>query len=39
VNNIQIMGIEVLHIQVGCTYLCQPIDAEIYKPIKYGLIV
>jgi len=26
VNHIQLMGIEVLHLPAGCTYLCQPID-------------
>jgi hypothetical protein len=31
------MGIEVLHIPAGCTYLCQPIDVGINKPIKCGL--
>ena len=30
-------GIEVLHIPAGCTYLCQPIDVGINKPIKCGL--
>ena len=37
VNHIQMMGIEVLHILAGCTYLCQPIDVGINKPIKCGL--
>jgi hypothetical protein len=37
VNRIQMMGIEVLHIPAGCTYLCQPIDVGINKPIKCGL--
>ena len=37
VNKIQSMGIEVVHIPVGCTYLCQPIDIEINKPIKSPL--
>ena len=37
VNHIQMMEIEVLHIPVGCTYLCQPIDVGINKPIKCGL--
>ena len=36
-NRIQMMGIEVLHILAGCTYLCQPIDVGINKPIKNGL--
>jgi hypothetical protein len=34
VNCIQEVGIEVLHIPAGCTYLCQPIDVEINKPLK-----
>ena len=34
VNRIQEMGIEVLHIQGGCTYLCQPVDIGINKPLK-----
>ena len=33
------MGIEVIHIPAGCTYLCQPIDVGINKPIKCGLRV
>ena len=37
VNPIQSMGIEVIHIPAGCTYLCQPIDVEISKPIKTRL--
>ena len=37
VNCIQMMGIEVIHIPAGCTYLCQPIDVGINKPIKCGL--
>ena len=28
------MGIEVVHIPAGCTYLCQPINVVITKPIK-----
>ena len=34
VNRIQMMGIEVIHIPAGCTYLCQPIDVGINKPLK-----
>ena len=34
VNQIQSMGIEVLHILAGCTYLCRPIDVGVNKPIK-----
>ena len=37
VNRIQMMGIEVLHIPAGCTYLCQPVDVGINKPMKCGL--
>ena len=33
VNQIQSMGIEVVHILAGCTYLCQRIDVGINKPI------
>jgi hypothetical protein len=31
------MGIEVVHIPTGCTYLCQPNDIRINKPIKTRL--
>jgi hypothetical protein len=31
------MGIEVIHIPAGCTYLCQPIDIGIDKPIRKRL--
>ena len=34
---IQLLGIEVQHIPGGCTYLCQPVDIGINKPIKCGL--
>jgi len=37
VNHIQGLGIKVIHIPAGCTYLCQPIDVGINKPIKVGL--
>jgi hypothetical protein len=37
VNWIQSMGIEVIHIPDGCTYLCQPIDVSINIPIKSRL--
>jgi hypothetical protein len=37
VNHIQMLGIEVIHIPAGCTYLCQPIDVGINKSIKGGL--
>ena len=36
-NRIQMIGIEVIHIPVGCTYLSQPIDVGINKPIKCKL--
>ena len=31
------MGIEVIHIPTGGTYLCQPIDVGMNKPIKIRL--
>jgi hypothetical protein len=34
VNWIQSLGIEVVHIPLGCTYLCQPVDVGINKSIK-----
>ena len=34
VNRIQALGIEVVHIHLGCTYLCQPVDIGINKFIK-----
>jgi hypothetical protein len=34
VTKIQSLGIEVQHIPGGCTYLCQPIDVGVNKPIK-----
>jgi hypothetical protein len=37
VNRIQEMGIEVIHIPAGCTYLCKPIDVGIKKPLKAAL--
>ena len=37
VNRIQSTGIEVVHILAGCTYLYQPIDVDINKPIKSRL--
>ena len=37
VNQIQSMGIEVMHITVGCMYMCQPIDVRINKPVKCHL--
>ena len=36
-NNIQSLGIEVIHIPAGCTYLCQPVDVGINKTIKTGM--
>ncbi len=35
---IQGLGIEVQHIPRGCTYLCQPIDVGINRPIKAALV-
>ena len=37
VNHIQMLGIEVIHIPAGCTYLYKPIDVGINKPIKCEL--
>ena len=37
VNQIQLMGIEVVHIPARCTYLCQPINVGINTPIKSRL--
>ncbi len=37
VNRIQSLGIEVVHIPGGRTYLCPPIDVGINKPIKTRL--
>jgi hypothetical protein len=34
VNCIQSLGIEVIHIPAGCTYLCQPVDIGINETIK-----
>ena len=34
VEKIQGIGIEVQYIPGGCTYLCQPIDVGVNKPIK-----
>ena len=34
VNRIQSLGIEVVHIPPGCTYLCQPVDVGINKSLK-----
>ena len=31
VNRIQLLEIEVVHIPLGCTYLCQPVDVGINK--------
>ena len=38
VNRIQALGIEVQHIPAGCTYLCQPVDVGINRPIKKEMI-
>jgi hypothetical protein len=37
VNRIHYLGIEVVHIPLGCTYLCQPIDVGINKSITMGM--
>ena len=37
VNHIEAMGIEVIHIPVGYTNLCQPIDMGINKPLKNAM--
>ena len=37
VNCIQLLGIEVIHIPAGCTYLCQPVVMGINKSIKNGM--
>ena len=37
VNRIQSLGIEVVHIPPGCTYLCQPVDAMVNKSLKNGM--
>ena len=34
VSYIQSLGVEVIHIPAGCTYLCQPVDVGINRPIK-----
>ena len=34
VNRIQSLQVEVVHIPLGCTYLCQPVDVGINKSIK-----
>jgi hypothetical protein len=36
-NQLQSLGIEVLHIPVGCMYLCQPVDMGLNKLIKCGM--
>ena len=36
-NRIQSLGIEVIHIPAGCTYLCQPVDMGINKTIKTAM--
>jgi hypothetical protein len=37
VNKLNQMGIEVIHIPGGCTYLCQPVDVGINKPLKAAM--
>jgi len=36
-NRIQSLGIEVVHIPPGCSYLCQPVDVGLNKSIKTGM--
>ena len=36
-NGIQSLGMEVLYILAGCTYLCQPVDVGLNKSIKCGM--
>ena len=36
-NRIRFLGIEVIHIQVGCMYLCQPVDVGINHSIKSAM--
>lgn len=37
VSFIQDMGIQVLHIPGGCTYLCQPLDVGVNRPLKHHM--
>ena len=37
VAEIQGLGIEVQYIPGGCTYLCQPIDVGVNRPIKHAM--
>ena len=37
VNRIREVGIKVMHILAGCTFLCQPIDVGINKPLKVAM--
>ena len=37
VTEIQGLGIEVQYIPGGCTYLCQPIDVGVNRPIKHAM--
>jgi hypothetical protein len=37
VQYIQSHGIEVMHIPGGCTYVCQPVDVDINRPLKQKL--
>jgi hypothetical protein len=39
VNRIQALGIEVQHIPGGCTYLYQPVDVGVNKPIKKEMTI
>ena len=37
VNAIADLGIETIHIPAGCTYLCQPLDVGVNRPLKKNL--
>ena len=37
VEDIQALGVEVQYIPGGCTYLCQPIDVGVNRPIKHAM--
>ena len=38
VNRTQLLGIQVVYIPPGCTYLCQPVDVGINKSIKSRML-
>eukprot|EP00956_Cyclotella_meneghiniana_P022828 scaffold43575_cov41-Cyclotella_meneghiniana.AAC.1 len=37
VELIQSHGVKVMHIPAGCTYLCQPVDVGINRPLKKNM--